>query len=287
MNHNKDTKMSNAEIKYFEIKDKDLYIFKKNSYRKVKTLGEGSFGKVLLVEKINPLDQNDSNYFAIKISRRFERVSNKEKLDSPKKEKPKEINFIELREIIIMKKINHPNVVNLIEYFFSKKDREIWILMEFFKIDLRKFLYVNRENKNVMQERFFKKICYQILQGVNYLHENNIMHRDLKLENILYDEEKEICKISDFGLSRQFDYDANTQYTDVGTFPYKPPEVILGLSHYTTAFDIWSLGCIFVEMCTGLKIFGEDNSLGVIKLIYKIFGTFNETILHGFKNFPF
>ena len=287
MNYNKDTRMSNQEIKYFEIKDKDLYIFKKNSYRKIKTLGEGSFGKVLLVEKINPLDQNDSNYFAIKISRRFERVSNKENLDIPKNQKPKEINFIELREITIMKKIKHPNVVNLIEYCFPKKDREIWILMEYIKTDLRKFLYVNRENKNVMQEKFFKKICYQILKGVNYLHESNIMHRDLKLENILYDEEKEICKISDFGLSRQFDYDENTQYTDVGTFPYKPPEVILGLSHYSTAFDIWSLGCIFIEMCTGLKIFGEDNSLGVIKLIYKIFGTFNETILPGFKNFPF
>ena len=73
MNHNKDTKTSNEEIKYFEINDKDLYIFKKNSYRKIKTLGEGSFGKVVLVKKINPLDQNNSNYFAIKISRRFQR----------------------------------------------------------------------------------------------------------------------------------------------------------------------------------------------------------------------
>ena len=159
--------------------------------------------------------------------------------------------------------------------------------MEFFKTDLRKFLYVNKENKNVLQEKFFRKICYQIFQGLNYLHENNIMHRDLKLENIIYDEKKEICKISDFGLSHRFDYDINTQYTDVGTLPYKPPEVILGLMHYSTAFDIWSLGCIFVEICTGLKIFGEDNSLGVIKLIYKIFGAFNETIFPGFKNFPF
>ena len=287
MNHNKDTKTLKEEIKYFEINDKDLYIFKKNSYRKIKTLGEGSFGKVVLVKKINPLDQNNSNYFAIKISRRFERVSKEENLDIPKKEKPKEINFIELRELTIMKKINHPNVVNLIEYFFSEKDREVWILMEYFKTDLRKFLDVNKENKNVLQETFFRKICYQILQGVNYLHENNIMHRDLRLENILYDEEKEICKISDFGLSHRFDYDINAQYTDVGTFPYKPPEVILGLTHYSTAFDIWSLGGIFVEICTGHKIFGEDNSLGVIKLIYKIFGSFNETIFPGFKNFPF
>ena len=144
----------------------------------------------------------------------------------------------------------------------------------------------NKDNKKVMNEEFFKKIAYQILQGINYLHQNRIMHRDLKLENILYDESKEICRIGDFGLSRQFDYDVTSQYTDVGTFPYKPPELILGLTHYSTAFDIWSIGCVFVEICTGRHLFGEDNSLGVLKLMYKIFGSFNETILPGFKNFP-
>ena len=185
-----------------------------------------------------------------------------------------------------MNKIRHPNVINLEEFNLCREEREVWILMDYVPTDLGKFYAKNKDNKDVMNENFFKNIAFQIINGANYLHQNMIMHRDLKLENILYDEEKKIARIGDFGLSRQFDYDKETQYTDVGTFPYKPPEVILGLTHYSTAFDIWSIGCILVEICTGSHLFGEDNDLGVIKLMYKIFGSFNETNLPGFNKFP-
>ena len=158
--------------------------------------------------------------------------------------------------------------------------------MDYLPTDLYKFFQEKKDDPKYMNEKFFKKISYQILQGVNHLHEKKIMHRDLKLENILFDAEKEICRIGDFGLSREYDFDTKVQYTDVGTFPYKPPELILGLTHYSCAFDIWSVGCILVEICTGCRLFGENNSLGVLKLMFKIFGTFNENILHGFKNFP-
>ena len=137
-----------------------------------------------------------------------------------------------------------------------------------------------------MNEKFFKKIAYQILSGVRHLHQKDIIHCDLKLENILYDEAKDIIKIADFGLSRQYDYDINNQYADVGTYPYKPSEIILGLRHYSPSFDIWSLGCIFVEICTGLRLFGKDNSKGVIKLIYEKIGPFNEEVFPGYKYFP-
>lgn len=287
--------MSKQEIKYFEISNKSEYKFRKGTYRKIETLGEGSFGKVIKVERINPTEENslekkNPKYYALKISRRFKRISKRRNLENKpeeeKDEKPKELNFLEIRELTIMKKIKHPNVLNSIESFISRTDNEIWILMDYLPTNLGKFLTENKDNPKYMNEKFLKKICYQILQGVNYLHKNRIMHRDLKLENILFDKEKEICRIGDFGLSRQFDYDIKVQYTDVGTFPYKPPELILGLTHYSTAFDIWSLGCIFVEICTGRHLFGEDNSIGVLKLMFSIFGAFNDSILPGFKNFP-
>ena len=280
--------MFKGKIKTYQTNDKILdYIFGKNIYRKKRTLGEGSFGKVVLVERINPSEPNGSKYFAIKISKRFRTISNiKSSSKRDDDDKPKDLNFIELRELIIMKTISHPNVINLKEYKLCRKDREIWILMDYLPTDLGKFFAKNKDNKDVMNEKFFKNIPYQILNGLNYLHQNLIIHRDLKLENILYDEVKNIAKIADFGLSRKYDFDIETQYTDVGTFPYKPPEVILGLTHYSTEFDIWSVGCLLVEICIGFHLFGEDNAQGVIKLIYKIFGSFNETTLPGFKNFP-
>lgn len=282
--------MSNEKILSFEVNNRRMfYNFKKDKYRKIKTLGEGSFGKVILVEKVDPTSPNDSKCFAIKISKRFKKVSKKNKNDdntSIEEEKPRELNFVEIRELVIMKKINHPNVIKLKDFKFCREDREIWILMDYIPLDLAKFLSQNKTNKEVLNEKFFKNISYQILKGVNYLHQNMIIHRDLKLENILYDKENNIVKIIDFGLCRYFDYDISARYTDVGTFPYKPPELILGCTYYSTNFDIWSTGCILVEIITGRHLFGENDALGVIKLMFKIFGSINEKNLPGFKNFP-
>ena len=260
--------MNEEEIEISEVKESKTYNFRKyGKLRKTKTLGEGSFGKVILVEKIGLINLGDSKKFTIKINKGFKKFSLKN--DNLKNEpenknenegRRKELTFVELREIYIMKKINHVNVI--------------------------KFFRENRENPNIMNENFLKNISFQILNGLNYLHENNIIHRDIKLENILYDSKNNIAKIGDFGLSRQFDYDLNDQYTDVGTYPYKPPELLLGLTHYTSSLDIWSTGCVLVEICTGTHLFGQDNALGVMSLIYKIFGSFNDDILPGFKNFP-
>ena len=282
--------MSKEEIEVLDVKDNNsVYIFRKyGRLQKLDTLGEGSFGKVILAKRIDETNQEDSKEFAIKISKGFKKFSKKAEVENKNKEeeKRKELNFVELRELYIMKKIKHQNVINLLDFNLNRKDKELCILMEYLHTDLGKFFHENRQNPNVMNENFLKNISYQILSGLNYLHENNIIHRDIKLENILYDSKNNIAKIGDFGLSRQFDYDLSTIYTDVGTYPYKPPELLLGLTHYSTSFDIWSTGCILVEICTGTHLFGKDNSLGVISLMYKIFGSFNDDILPGFKNFP-
>ena len=295
-------RMSKGKIKFYQVNDKNTYYkFRKNIYIKKRTLGEGSFGKVILVERVNPSEPNDSKCFALKISKRFRKCS---KISSASKkdedEKPKELNFIEIRELTIMKKIKHPNVINLEEFNLCREEREVWILMDYVPTDLGKFYAKNKDNKDVMNENFFKNIAFQIINGANYLHQNMIMHRDLKLENILYDSEHNVAKIGDFGLSRQFDYEVNNKYTNVGTPAYQPPELLLGLDHYSTSFDIWSVGCIFVAICTGKILFGEknsllvdtnsqikdNNSLGVLKFIIKIFGTLNDKNLPGFNNYP-
>jgi serine/threonine protein kinase len=282
--------MNKEEIEVFEPKEsKSVYRFRKYGFlKKINTLGEGSFGKVILAEKIDPSNQEDSKEFAIKISKGFRRFFKKNETEDENEgeEKKKELNFVELRELYIMKKIKHGNVINLLDFDLNRKNGQLCILMEYLQTNLGTFFHENRENPKVMNENFLKNISFQILSGLNYLHENNIIHRDIKLENILYDPKNNIAKIGDFGLSREFDYDLSVQYTDVGTYPYKPPELLLGLTHYTSSFDIWSEGCILVEICTGVHLFGEDNALGVMSLIYKIFGSFNDDILPGFKKFP-
>jgi len=282
--------MNKEEIEELEPKDNEsFYRFRKYGFlKKVKTLGEGSFGKVILAEKIGLSNQGDSKEFAIKISKGFKKFlkNNEPENENEREERRKELNFVELRELYIMKKIKHDNVINLLDFNLSRNNGQLYILMEYLKTDLGKFFNENRDNPKVMNENFLKNISFQILSGLNYLHENNIIHRDIKLENILYDIKNKIAKIGDFGLSRQFDYDLSAQYTDVGTYPYKPPELLLGLNHYTSSLDIWSTGCVLVEICTGAHLFGQDNALGVMSLIYKIFGSFNDDILPGFKKFP-
>ena len=283
-------------MKFFEINDEiDTYPMKSGLYQRVLTLGEGAFGKVLLVEKISPSNQNETRKgpyrFALKISKRFQKQSkvrkNGKEESKNEDEVPREINFVELRELAILKRLSrshHLNIVNLLDYHIG--DTETLILMDYVHTDLMKFFGLNKNNPNVMNEKFFKNIAYQILSGVNHLHSQQIIHRDIKLENILYDEKNNVAKIGDFGLSRVFDYCLDSQYTDVGTYPFKPPEILLGLKKYTTAFDIWSIGCILVQICTMSLLFCANDPVGVLKLMYEIFGSFNDNVLPGYRNFP-
>ena len=283
-------------MEFFEIDDKvDTYHMKSGIYQRVDTLGEGAFGKVLKVKKVSPLNQNatkkDSYYFALKVSKRFQKKS-KVRKDGKEESKnsnevPREINFVELRELTILKKLSrshHINIVNLLDYHIG--DTETLILMKYLPTDLMKFFASNKNKKKIMNEKFFKKIAHQIISGVNHLHSQQIIHRDIKLENILYDETNNIAKIGDFGLSRIFDYCLDSQYTDVGTYPYKPPEILLGLKKYTTAFDIWSIGCLLVQICTMSLLFCANDPIGVLKSMHEIFGSFNDMMLPGYRFFP-
>ena len=96
---------------------------------------------------------------------------------------------------------------------------------------------------------------FQLLKALAYLHENMIMHRDLKTSNVLVSN-THIIKLTDFGLARKLKYGDSVRYTNnVMTLWYRPPELLLGETHYTTSADIWSAGCIFGELRAGTPIF--------------------------------
>ncbi|XP_059664450.1 cell division control protein 2 homolog 2-like [Cornus florida] len=100
-----------------------------------------------------------------------------------------------------------------------------------------------------------QKLLLQILSGVAYCHSQKIIHRDLKPANLLVDTGKKIVKIADFGLARAIGVPSNTYTNEVVSTGYKAPELLLGSREYSTAIDVWSVGCIFAEMVTNQNMF--------------------------------
>lgn len=107
-----------------------------------------------------------------------------------------------------------------------------------------------------MVKRFKRKQEYlhQLIQGVEFCHQRRILHRDLKPQNLLIDENRNL-KLADFGLARAFGIPLRTYTHEVITLWYRAPEILMGSRHYSTAVDMWSIGCIFAEMITKRPLF--------------------------------
>uniref|UniRef100_A0A0A9WUZ6 Cell division protein kinase 5 n=1 Tax=Lygus hesperus TaxID=30085 RepID=A0A0A9WUZ6_LYGHE len=111
-----------------------------------------------------------------------------------------------------------------------------------------------------------------LLKGVGYCHQRSVLHRDLKPQNLLISREK-VLKLADFGLGRAFGIPVKKFTHEVVTLWYRSPDVLLGSTQYGTPVDIWSVGCIFAEMATGLPLFAGKNDADQLLQIFKFLGT--------------
>ncbi|OAE18722.1 hypothetical protein AXG93_4846s1130 [Marchantia polymorpha subsp. ruderalis] len=146
-----------------------------------------------------------------------------------------------MRELSILRGLKHANIVRLYEVFHNKN--QLYLVFEYMDCDLAGYM---RTCFNRLTPFVIKTFMYQILLGVHYCHQSNVMHRDLKPQNLLIDRSSLRLKIADFGLSRRFHLpgNQNTLYAfsqEVVTLWYRAPELLLGTTVYSTSIDMWML----------------------------------------------
>ena len=239
-----------SEEKKIEVRQENLVIQErgnpKKKYKPIKLLGTGSFGSVYEAENI--IFQNS---VAMKII-------NKTDNDLDEKEI--------LNEINILKKLSHPNIVKIFEFYITKA--HYYLVTEFCK-EGELFSYI----KNKYSEKQLAVLFYQVFSGLWYLHDHKILHRDIKLENIMISR-KEIdqlskeelfwVKIIDFGTAKIFDKNKKEKEV-VGSSYYIAPEVLK--QNYNEKCDTWSVGVILYMTLVGRAPFdGKDDD----EIIYKI-----------------
>ena len=215
-------------------------------------IGEGMFGKVKL-----GIHLLTNEKVAIKI------------FDKGKIKNEKEVEYIE-REISILKKLNHYNTIKL--YNIIQNENFIFLIQEYVPNGELLHFLENPENMN-LTENHICKIYQQIISGIEYLHEIGIAHRDLKLENILLNRDKNI-KIIDFGLSNKYNKEnGELLQSSCGSPCYAAPEMIKGIQYHGLDTDIWSSGILlYLMLCKSFPFNDKNNS----KLYQKILsGKFN------------
>ncbi|EPS64079.1 hypothetical protein M569_10702, partial [Genlisea aurea] len=161
-----------------------------------------------------------------------------------------------LREIKLLTHMDHENVIKLTDIIqpADKADfNDVYIVYELMDTDLHQVISSSQE----LTEDHCQYFLYQILRGLKYIHSADVLHRDLKPSNVLLNADCDL-KICDFGLARTAsDAELMTEY--VVTRWYRAPELLLNCSEYTSAIDIWSVGCVLMEIILREPLFpGKD-----------------------------
>ncbi|KAL0104053.1 hypothetical protein PUN28_017031 [Cardiocondyla obscurior] len=217
-----------------------------NRYITLNQLGDGTFGSVVLGERIDTGEK-----VAIKRMKRkyysWEEAMN-------------------LREVKSLKKLSHANVVKLKEVI--RENDVLYFVFEYMKENLYQLM---KDRDKLFPEPVIRNMVYQVLQGLAFMHKHGFFHRDMKPENLLC-MGPELVKIADFGLAREIR--SRPPYTDyVSTRWYRAPEVLLHSTTYNSPIDIWAVGCIMAELYTFRPLFPGKSEIDEIFKICSVIGT--------------
>ncbi|XP_057416218.1 cyclin-dependent kinase G-2 isoform X2 [Lotus japonicus] len=235
------------------------------------------------VDEFERLNKIDEGTYGVVYRAKDKKTGEIVALKKVKMEKEKEgFPLTSLREINILLSFHHPYIVDVKEVVVGSSLDSIFMVMEYMEHDLKGLM---ESMKQPFSQSEVKCLMIQLLEGVKYLHDNWVLHRDLKTSNLLLNNRGEL-KICDFGLARQYGSPLKPYTHLVVTLWYRAPELLLGAKQYSTAIDMWSLGCIMAELLSKEPLFNGRTEFDQLDKIFRILGTPNESIWPGFSKLP-
>jgi len=172
-----------------------------------------------------------------------------------------------IREVSLLKDLKHANIVTLHDIIHTAAS--LTLVFEYLEKDLKQYM---DDCGAILAINNVKLFLFQMLRGLAYCHARRVLHRDLKPQNLLINAKGEL-KLADFGLARAKSVPTKTYSNEVVTLWYRPPDVLLGSTEYSTPIDMWGVGCIFYEMSSGRPLFPGSTVEDELHLIFKVLGT--------------
>ncbi|RZC60542.1 hypothetical protein C5167_022303 [Papaver somniferum] len=185
---------------------------------------------------------------------------------------PESVKFM-AREILVLRRLDHPNVIKLEGLVTSRMSSSLYLVFEYMEHDLAGLAACSGVKFTEPQVKCYMK---QLLSGLEHCHNRGVLHRDIKGSNLLIDNEG-ILKIADFGLASFYNPDYRQPMTSrVVTLWYRPPELLLGATYYDVGVDLWSAGCILGELLAGKPIMPGRTEVEQLHKIFKLCGSPSE-----------
>ncbi|CAN8292568.1 unnamed protein product [Cochlearia groenlandica] len=226
--------------------------FRSDAFEKLEKIGQGTYSSVFRAR-----ETETGRIVALK-KVRFDNFE------------PESVRFM-AREILILRRLDHPNIIKLQGLVTSKLSCNIHLVFEYMEHDLTGLLSSPDIKFTTPQIKCYMK---QLLSGLDHCHARGVMHRDIKGSNLLVSNEG-ILKVADFGLANFCNGSGNKQplTSRVVTLWYRPPELLLGATEYGASVDLWSVGCVFAELLLGKPVLQGRTEVEQLHKIFKLCGS--------------